>query len=216
MPQLVTIDEYLVMAGDSLSGNAALTANPDYFNDTALAISDYVIEWTGKAWLTGNYVEEQDCYLDYSTGYARFTVKHTPYISASAGVLLVGSAEVDLTLTYIYSDSRSGVVLVPVGTMAVPNLAKIRLRLSYMAGYTEVPHNVKKAICLLIREWVQSDTDSQEGRPGPLTSFRIGQYSESYGLPKDASEESGSMGLGTALGKRAFSLLARSKDVGVI
>lgn len=206
---LITKDEVETLIGNSLSGTDAYqnnlieTASEVVKNKVAVELDTTTV--TGErsrarvVYFGARKHENIPSYLDPSTYYVKVRLKKKPVQSVSQVVWVLGKTESALNITKAFINKVAGYILVPWSSASPSRIYVVKT--DYIAGYTEVPVEVKTAVALLALEANRWD---QEKGLGFVTKFKIGDYSETR---KFATEDT--IGLGSQLSKRAYSLLEK-------
>jgi len=143
----------------------------------------------------------------------RFKVKYLPLNSVTSLSYKVGSTTTTIDISEIEVIEENGNCEMFWYGPTWRTQDNWKILVTYNAGYDGYPDNVKMAVALLTREWVNYDDAVSGGSRGDLRSFRIGNYREEY-FSRDASSQ-GNLGMGTPLSIRARQLLAHYRRPGV-
>lgn len=214
MASFITLAELNVLTNTNLSA----THDTAYLNGIITSVSDHV-----ETYCMGTLFTLTDLTDERHRAYVRARPPHpaklriktnyVPLNSVSSVKYKVGSTETTISIDEMELIEAQGIfeMLWYFPLWRVPDDWIVLI--TYNAGFSSIPHNVKMATALLVREWVDYDDSFTGGTRGDLKSFRIGSYAEEY-FSKDAGA-SGNLGLGTPLSQRARQLLAKYRRPGV-
>jgi len=141
-------------------------------------------------------------YSPLSYTYLRVRTKLRPVNSVSAVVTKEKASSTSLDLTYL--DIRDSIGVFYVLTTTGKPRESVTVETSYNVGYASPPSRVKRALALLVQEWLMAEERAVGGAEGWIVQYKIGDYSEKRALIEPGEVR---IGLGTMLSKRAEMLL---------
>ncbi|MBU0777632.1 hypothetical protein KKF82_05200 [Patescibacteria group bacterium] len=212
----ITISEYAILINTTV---AAITANHSstYVDGVIGRVSDMV-----ETYCLGTLFESTVMTDERHTAYVRgrrpqaakllIQLNHTPVTEVSTVEYRVGNTDTTMSTTNLDYDPISGIINLWWYGPIWRTQEQWTILVSYTAGYTTVPDNVKEAVALLTREWIDADDRVGGGTAGIISEYRIGNYMEKYA---PGSVERGNIGLGTVDSLRAQDLLRKYRRPGV-
>lgn len=201
--------DYRRLTGETYSG--ATDRFYDLVNDIGAHVEEecgvlFTVQTITEEEVVGRYVPHGRSDLrfiprEFSTSYIalRLELRNRPVNSISIVLACEKGSEVNIDLTNMTFRANLGMVYIlsTTGKLRESVICKV----TYNAGYSSKPNRVLRAIALLVREWLDSDT---AGGGGLLKSYRIGSYSETRVVYSKGETR---LGLGTMLSRQAEILL---------
>lgn len=215
MTNLITTDEYTLYVGESLSGY-------DVLGIAALleVLSGDVSTFCGRSFWPTHFVNQRiRAGLDNVHTELVVRLNAAPLICCeSLNHMIMGSSiNVDLSLSDI--DEVNAIIRTPYFLGLMQQSLDIIVRATFWAGYQQPPTAVKMATAFLLKEALDALAKVREGgQHAPLSSFRLGNYAETYQTLKNTSFSNAAdqLGLGTTMSALAIQRLMRYKRVGIV
>ena len=208
---------YITIAELNTNTNSDLSAthDEDYLNTVIDRVSDVVEAYClGTLFETTTITDERRSqYVSGRTMQLVVKLKYAPLVSVTTLSYRIGADDTTIDMTNADLDLVQGIIRLywygPMWRRSDPWVIVV----SYVAGHTTVPDDVKMATALLVQEWVNADDQVADGSAYVTEFYQSGSYSERFTVHEASL---GNLGLGTMGSMRATELLGKYRRPGVV
>lgn len=207
-----SIPEYQKLTRSTYSGTASR------FYTVVRAIVNYIENLTGVAFTPRDEEEETLAdYIPYARNFNTFVPREfsasqiamrikldrRPINSITSLVTKEKGDEETISTADMDLREDLGIFYIPSATGKIKE--RVIVNIQYEAGYASPPARAKRAIALLVQEWLQMEVAAAASSIGLVVRYSIGDYSETRVLYQ--KKDKLKVGMGTLLSKRAEMLL---------